>query len=66
VNQDAFDAIRNRRLHEYVRAQGVRYILERDWMIQALCARHAPPGTFSFRAVEGGRKGSVQLFEVAR
>jgi hypothetical protein len=64
VNQDALDAIRGRRLHEYVKAQGVRYILEREWMIQVLCARYAPPGTFRYRAVEGAKKGSVQLFEV--
>ena len=65
VNQDALAALRDKRLHEYIHAQGVRYILDRDWMVDALCARHAPPGAFSYRAVAlGQRSGGVQLFEV--
>jgi hypothetical protein len=67
VNQDAFSAIGNKRLHEYIQAQGVRYILDRDWILDALCARHAPPGSFSFHPVSiGTRTGGVQLFEVAK
>jgi len=65
VNQDAWAALRDNRLHEYIRAQGVRYILDRDWMVDALVARHAPPGAFGFRAVSvGTRTGGVQLFEI--
>jgi hypothetical protein len=65
VNQDAWAALRDNRLHEYIRAQGVRYILDRDWMIDALVARHAPPGRFSYRAVSiGSHTGGVRLYEV--
>jgi hypothetical protein len=65
VNQDSFEALRGKRLHEYIRAQGVRYILDRDWILDALCARHAPPGSFAYRAAAiGQRTGGVQLFEV--
>ena len=65
MNQDAWAAMRDKRLHEYIRAQGVRYILDRDWIVDALCTRHAPPGRFAYRAVSvGTRTGGVQLFEV--
>jgi hypothetical protein len=67
VNQDAFAAIRNKRLHEYIRAQNIHYILDRDWILDSLCARHAPPGSFSFRPASIGKPtGGVQLFEVLR
>jgi hypothetical protein len=65
VNQDALAALRGKRLHEYVQAQGVRYILDRDWIVDALCARHAPPDAFEYRVASvGKRSGGVQLFEV--
>jgi hypothetical protein len=65
VNQDAVAALRDKRLHEYVRRQGIRYILDGQRMLHALCARHAPPGTVSFRSLAQDPSGSgVQLFEV--
>jgi hypothetical protein len=67
VNQDAFAAIGDKRLHDYIHAQNVRYILDRDWILDSLCARHAPAGAFSARPVAIGTKtGGVQLFEVLR
>jgi hypothetical protein len=67
VNQDAFAALRSKRLHEYIRTQQVRYILDRDWILDSLCTRHAPPGSFSARPVSIGTKtGGVQLFEVLK
>jgi hypothetical protein len=63
VNQDAFNALRERRLHDYIRAQGVRYIIDGKWILHALCARHVPPGGPSFRSIAQGDDG-VQLFEV--
>ena len=64
VNQDALAAMKGKRLHEYIRAQGVRFILDRDWILDAMCTRHAPPGSFSYRPVAVGKRGGVQLFEV--
>jgi hypothetical protein len=64
VNQDAFAAIRDHRLHDYVRAQGVRYLLDVEWMLQTFWLRHAPPGSVSYRAVGDTAGNRVRLFEV--
>ena len=67
VNQDAAGALREEQLHEYVRRQGIRYVLDGQRMLHALCARHAPPGTVAFRSIARDPSGSgVQLFEVVR
>jgi hypothetical protein len=64
VNQDAYAAVRDRRLHEYVRAQGIRYILDVEWMLQTFWLRYAPPGSVSYRSVGGAGGSRVQLFEI--
>jgi hypothetical protein len=65
VNQDAFTALKERRLHEYIRSQGVRYVMDGKWMLHVLCARHAPPGSVSFHAIaQAAGDDGVQLFEV--
>ena len=44
---------------------GIRWIIDSDWMLQALCARHVPAGGKSFRPVAAAGGGtSVRLFEV--
>jgi len=41
------------------------YIRDRVWMVEVLCARLAPPGKFSCRAVSiGAHTGGVRIFEV--
>jgi hypothetical protein len=64
VNQDAFAAVRDRRLHEYARAQGVRYVLDVEWMLQTFWMRHAPPGSVSYRRLGGTDGSRVALFEI--
>jgi len=64
VNQDAFAAVRDHRLHAYARAQGVRYVLDVEWMLQTFWLRHAPPGSVSYRRVGGTGGSRVQLFEI--
>ena len=67
VNQDAAAALRDKRLHEYIRRQGIRYVLDGQRMLHALCARHAPPDAATFRSIAQDPSGSgVQLFEVIR
>lgn len=64
VNQDAAAALHGKRLHEYVRRQGIRYVIEWPRMLDALCARHAPRGAVSFRSIAKDPGSGIQLFEV--
>lgn len=65
VNQDAFAALRDKRLHEYIQQQGVRYVLDYDWVLEALCARYAEGSGMSFRPV-ADTGGVTHLYEVVR
>jgi hypothetical protein len=66
ANQDAFEALRDKRLHEYLRAQRIRYVLDWDWVFVSLCTRYAAPGSLRVRSIAVDARGSgVQLFEVA-
>ena len=65
VNQDAFVAMKNRRLHDYIAEQRIRYIIDGERMLWALSERHAPPGALRIRRVAADPSGSgVQLFQV--
>jgi len=65
VNQDAFAALRDKRLHEYIRQQGVRYVLDYDWVLEALCGRYAEGSGLSFRSI-ADTGGVTHLYEVVR
>jgi hypothetical protein len=41
VNPDAYNAIHNRQLHKYIAEQHIRYIMDADLFIYALCMRYA-------------------------
>jgi hypothetical protein len=51
VNPEAYEAIRRRRLHEYIRKQNIAYIVDWDWITSLLCLRYAPPGALLLQKV---------------
>jgi hypothetical protein len=65
VNQDAAAALRDKGLHQYIREREIRYVVDGQRMLNALCTRHAPPGTVSFRSIARDPSGNgVHVFEV--
>ena len=63
VNQDAFAALKDQRLHQYISAQHIRYIIDGKQMLAALCERHAPAGALPIRSIALDPSG-VHLFRV--
>ena len=63
VNQDAFTALKDQRLHEYISAQHIRYIIDGKRMLAALSERYAPPGSLPIRSIAVDPSG-VHLFRV--
>jgi len=51
VNPEAYEAIRTRRLHEYIRRKNITYIIDWDWISYLLCLRYAPPGAIHLEKV---------------
>lgn len=51
VNGAAYEAIRNRRLYQYVREQHIDYIVDWEWVLYCLCLRDAPRGALPIQRV---------------
>ena len=58
VNPAAYSAIRNRRLYQYVREQGIDYIMDWEWILYCLCLRYAPTGALPLQCVDRERVGA--------
>jgi 4-amino-4-deoxy-L-arabinose transferase-like glycosyltransferase len=65
VNPDAQRALARRRLHRYLVEQRIDYVLDWDWVLHSLCARHVPQGEVAFRLIAREEQpGGVSLYRV--
>lgn len=55
VNQDAAQALRERRLARYIYQQDIRSIVEWEWLFFALCLRHTRISELALERVDRGR-----------
>ena len=51
VNRDAYRALKDQRLHEYIAAAGIVYIADWDWMVEALCGRYVGAAHFKLEEI---------------
>ncbi len=54
VNRGAYEALRDKRLHEYIRAERIDVVVEWEWLFYALCTRHLQPGQLSITPIDRG------------
>ena len=67
VNNAAYRAMADGRLHEYVLASGVTHILAWEWVLVRMCLRHAPPGSLVLQRLDTGANSyEATLYRIQR
>ena len=54
VNSDAYHALVDGRLHEYLRDSGITHVLDWEWVFMRMCLRYAPDGSVFVEPLDRG------------